>query len=232
MTHITWFSHSAFCLRHDDTTVFIDPFLDGNPTCPITAASIEQADIVLVTHDHADHVGQAVNICRTHKAMLGAVVGTAQALVANGMPEKLVLNGIGFNMGGTVEHKGVHITMIPAFHTSESGQATGFIIKMPDGVTIYHAGDTCLFGDMALWAQLYPLDVALLPIGGVFTMDAQQAAHAALLLKAKHVVPMHWGTFPMIAQDTKDFEEAVGKLAPACRCILLQPGESVTMEER
>ncbi len=227
MTRITWFSHAAFSLQCNDVTVLIDPFLDGNPTCQNPSTSITHVDLVLVTHDHADHTGQAVELCNTHKAMLGTVVGTAQALIEQGLQGDLVLNGIGFNMGGTVEYKGVHVTMIPAFHTSESGQAAGFIIRMPDGLTIYHAGDTCIFGDMALWGKLYPIDVALLPIGGVFTMDAEQAAHAAALLNAKRALPMHFATFPVIAPNATEFESALNRCAPQCQCITLAAGQSV-----
>ena len=224
MALITWLGHSAFKISSNNVTVLVDPFLDGNPTCTTAAKDIGPVDIVLVTHDHGDHTGQAAQICQATGAMLGAVVGTAETLVQAGVPAAQILNGIGFNMGGTLTHKSVHMTMIPAFHTTESGQPTGYIIRMPDGTTVYHAGDTCLFGDMALWGALYSIDVALLPIGGVFTMDARQAATACTLLRPKHVIPMHWGTFPVLAPDTTAFEQELAVLAPDCRCIALQPG--------
>lgn len=229
MADITWLGHSAFKIQDNGVTVVIDPFLEGNPNCPITSKELGPVDIVLVTHDHGDHVGQAVEICRQTGAMLGAVVGTAEKLVQQGVPQQQVFIGIGYNMGGTVEHKGVRMTMIPAFHTTESGQPVGFIVRMPGGATIYHSGDTCLFGDMALWGNLYKIDVALLPIGGVFTMDAMQAATACALLRPKKVIPMHWGTFPVLAQDTEAFKTALDGTAPGCTCIDTQPGRVIAI---
>ena len=132
------------------------------------------------------------------------------------------------NFPGTVEHAGFAVTMTPAFHSSESGCPAGYIIRTPDGLTVYHAGDTCLFSGMALWGQLYPLDVALLPIGGVFTMDAPQAALACTLLGCKSVIPMHWGTFPVLAQSTEAFKQELALRAPDCRCIDLAPGKSIS----
>ncbi len=226
MTKITWLGHSAFMLEEDNLRILIDPFLDGCPTASIASADLPPIDVVLVTHDHADHVGQAVEICKAHKAMLGTVVETAFRLMEEGIPQDQVLNGIGFNFGGTVEHKGCAVTMIPALHTSGTGLPAGFIVRMPSGKIIYHAGDTGLFGDMELWARLYPMNIALLPIGGVFTMDARQAARACSLLDTPKVIPMHYGTFPAIAGDAKQFEKELSRHAPNCTCINLQPGQS------
>ncbi len=227
MTKITWLGHSAFSIEEDGVCVVIDPFLEGNPMASVSADELSSVDIVLVTHDHADHVGQAVEICKEHKAMLGCVVETAFRLMDEGVPQEQVLNSIGFNMGGTVSHKGVEVTMIPAFHTSGSGLPAGFIVRMPSGKAIYHAGDTSIFGDMALWGTLYPMDVALLPIGGVFTMDARQAAHAARLLDTKSVIPMHYATFPALDSNSKAFEEHLKELAPLCICHAIAPGETI-----
>ncbi len=227
MTAISWYGHSAFKICANGVSVLVDPFLAGNPLCPVRPADVGPVDMVLVTHDHGDHVGQAVEICKATGAMLGAVVETAGALAARGVPQTQIFGGIGFNLGGTVEHKGVRVTMIPAFHTSETGVPVGYIIQMPDGVTVYHAGDTCLFGDMAVWAQLYPIDVALLPIGGHFTMDARQAATACALLHCRQVIPMHWKTFPALEQTTAAFTEDLRDAAPRCRCLDMNPGDTV-----
>ena len=225
MSDITWFGHSAFKISAPDAQVIIDPFFA--PSAGVSSSAAGDVDIVLVTHDHGDHVGEAVSICKKTGAMLGAIVGTAQKAAA-GLPDSQILNGIGFNMGGTLTCKGAQITMTQAFHTSDSGCPAGYIVRMPDGLTVYHSGDTCVFGDMALWGQLYSIDVALLPIGGVFTMDAPQAALACKLLNCKHVIPMHWGTFPVLAQDTRDFEKELAKLDLPCSCVVMAPGQTRT----
>ena len=225
MSQILWYGHSAFNISCDDKHVVVDPFL--TPASGTTAETIGPVDVVLVTHDHADHVGDAVAICKNTGAMLGAIVGTAQKLEAAGVPSAQLLNYIGFNMGGTVAHAGCEFTMTQAYHAGESGSPAGYIIRTPDGKHIYHAGDTCIFAGMELWGRLYPIDVALLPMGGVFTMDARQAALACKLLGCKQVIPMHWGTFPVLAQDTEAFKAELARVAPGCTCIDLLPGQSV-----
>lgn len=227
MSQITWYGHSAFKLGAPQAQVLIDPFF--TPASGMDADSVGPLDLVLVTHDHADHVGQAVDVCRKTGAMLGAIVGTAGKLVQAGVPETQILNGIGFNMGGTLVHKGVSVTMTQAFHSSDSGAPAGYIVKMPDGLTVYHAGDTCIFSGMELWGELYAIDVALLPMGGVFTMDARQAALACKLLACKAVVPMHWGTFPVLAQNTEAFKAELDKLRLDCRCLDMRPGQTVDL---
>ncbi len=226
MSEITWYGHSAFKISAPQAHVVIDPFF--TPASGVTVESLGPVDMLLVTHDHGDHVGEAVNICRQTGAMLGAIVGTAGKLMEAGVPEAQILNGIGFNMGGTMEHKGIKATMTQAFHSSDSGAPAGYIIEMPDGLVVYHAGDTCIFSGMELWGQLYPIDVALLPIGGVFTMDARQAAQACKLLGCKSVIPMHWGTFPVLAQSAEYFQEQLAKVCPGCDCVAMRPGQSLS----
>ena len=225
MSEITWYGHSAFKISAPQAHVVIDPFF--TPASGVNAESLGPVDMVLVTHDHGDHVGDSVNICRKTGAMLGAIVGTADKLMEAGVPQAQILNGIGFNMGGTMECKGIRATMTQAFHSSDSGAPAGYIIEMPDGLVVYHAGDTCIFSGMELWGQLYHIDVALLPIGGVFTMDARQAAMACKLLGCKSVIPMHWGTFPVLAQSAADFQARLAEVCPACDCIAMRPGQSL-----
>ena len=229
MSDITWYGHSAFKLSSPGLDILIDPFF--TPASGLGDTGPGPVDVVLVTHDHGDHVGDAVSICRNSGAMLGAIVGTAEKLVAAGVPQAQLLNGIGFNMGGSVSHKGARITMTQAFHSSESGSPAGYIVQMPDGLTIYHAGDTCVFSGMELWGKLFKIDVALLPIGGVFTMDAAQAAMACQLLGCATVIPMHWGTFPVLAQDTTAFAAELAQRCPACRCLTLTPGQQVSLSQ-
>jgi len=225
MNTLTWHGHSNFQIATPTTNIIIDPFFHGNPSADSAWTDIARPDAVFVTHDHGDHVGQAADICKATGAMLGAVVGTAGKLAAD-LPGAQVVNGIGFNIGGTVRVGNVSVTMTQAYHSSESGVAVGYIIRLDDGFTIYHAGDTGIFSGMKLWGRLYDIDVALLPIGGVFTMDARQAALACSLLRCRGVVPMHWGTFPVLDQNTRAFRAALENFAPECRLFELKPGEA------
>ena len=138
---VTWYGHSNFKVSCGDVTVFIDPFFTHNPSCPVTWNEAGKPDLVLVTHDHGDHTGDAVAICKSSGATCGCIVGTAERLIDAGMPQASIPAGIGFNIGGTIEVKGVRVTMTQAFHTSESGAPAGYVVTMPDGFTFYHAGD-------------------------------------------------------------------------------------------
>lgn len=227
---LTWHGHSNFQIASVDVNILIDPFFEGNPSCTTSCKAIDKPDLVLVTHDHGDHVGQAVDICRNTGALCGAVVGTAQKLAAAGIPAGQILNGIGFNIGGTVLFKNATVTMTQAYHSSDSGVAVGYILTLADGYTIYHAGDTCVFAGMELWGKLFAIDLALLPIGGLFTMDARQAALACKLLSCEAVIPMHWGTFPVLEKNTASFKHHLAVEAPAIKLLELSPGQSLTLE--
>lgn len=226
MSDITWYGHSAFKISASGASVVIDPFFVPSSGC--SADAVGDVDMVLITHDHGDHVGDAVSLCRRTGAQLGAIVGTAVKLAEAGVPQAQIMNGIGFNMGGTVAHKGISATMTQAYHSSDSSFPAGYIVRMPDGLTVYHAGDTCIFSGMELWGKLYDIDVALLPVGGVFTMDARQAALACKLLGCKSVIPMHWGTFPVLAQNCSGFKAELDKMHISCACVEMQPGETVS----
>jgi L-ascorbate metabolism protein UlaG (beta-lactamase superfamily) len=228
--NIQWYGHSNVRVSDGTVNVLLDPFFDGNPSCSFDIHSLPPIDLVLVTHDHGDHSGQALEICKKHGAMLGCVVGTGARFLAGGLPPEQLFAGVGFNTGGSVECKGIRVTMLPAFHSSETGVPVGYIVRMPSGFTFYHAGDTCVFGDMALWGELYPLDLALLPVGGFFTMDARQAAAACKLLQAKALLPLHWGTFPLLAPDTSETRRELAARAPACRLVEARPGESLNID--
>ncbi len=229
---LTWHGHANFQLDFqsgtDRVNILIDPFFTGNPKAKIKPDAIDKPDIVAVTHTHGDHVGDAADICKRTGAFLATAVGMGDELLAAGVPEAQMLNAHGFNIGGSVKAKGVTITMTQAFHTIAGVSPVGYIFTLPDGYTVYHAGDTGIFASMAVLGELYSIDLALLPAGGTYTMDIRQAAHAAKLLKAKAVVPMHWGTFPVIAQTMDGFSVELAKQA-GCRCILMQPGDTVTL---
>lgn len=220
---IQWLGHSAFLL-HGKDKVLIDPFLTGNPKAAAKADDVD-CDIICVTHGHFDHLGDAVAIARRTGAEVACIVEMSLYL------EKCSVKATGFNLGGTVRIKDTRISMVPAFHSSSIG-APGleFSAAMPTGMVIdsgkvvYHAGDTAVFGDMKLVGEMYRPDVALLPIGGFYTMDPAGAALAAKLIGPKMVIPMHYGTWPPIEQDPEEFERLVKKQAK-CKVRIMSPGE-------
>jgi L-ascorbate metabolism protein UlaG (beta-lactamase superfamily) len=226
---LTWHGHSAFQLDTGGVTVLIDPLFDGNPGAVKKVAEVDRADLVLVTHDHSDHVGQALSICQATGAKLGAIVETVTKLVGLGLPSQQVLNDIGFNIGGTVRSGDIRVTMTQATHSSQSGLAAGYVLRLADGYTIYHAGDTGLFAGMELLGRLYSIDLALLPIGGVFTMCARQAAVACTLLHCKKVAPMHYGSFPVLEQNAEAFAGHLEDLGVPVELLLPVPGEAVAL---
>lgn len=230
MISLTWYGHSCFRIDTDAASIVIDPFFA--PGSPFGWKDLGKVDLVLVTHDHGDHVGDTVQICQATGANLGAIVGTAGRLLTEGVPQAQILVGSGFNIGGTVQFKDVAITMTQAFHSSESGAPVGYILRLADKLTVYHAGDTGIFSSMATLGQIYGIDMALLPIGGVYTMDALQAANAAKLLGCPRVIPMHWGTFPVLAQSPDEFIRQLKMVCTGqpCECILPEPGVPLSLD--
>ena len=227
-TQITWHGHSNMQVTSGGLSVLVDPFFFGNPVCGYEWNEAPAPDVVLVTHDHGDHVGDAVDICRGSKAVCCCVYDTAQVLVNQGLPVNRL--AAAFNMGGTVTVRGAAITMTPASHTSESGAPAGYVVRMPDAFTFYHAGDTALFGDMALIGEYHELDVALLPIGGMYTMDPKQAVHACRLLRPKQVIPMHYGTFPQLIQKPDTFVALMAEQLPDIAVRVMRPGQTLTID--
>lgn len=224
---LTWLGHANFKIEADGKIVLIDPFFA--PDAPVKAGEITKCDAILITHDHGDHVGAAVEIAKKTGAAVVAAVGTAARLKGAGAPGDQIAGGVGMNIGGSVRIAGMTATMTQAFHTSESGSPTGYIIRLPSGFTLYHAGDTGVFGSMRLLGEMYPMDLALLPIGGHFTMDPFQAAWACKLLGCKKVTPMHWGTFPVLEANTKSFRELLKEHAPNTGLMEMSPGESAEL---
>ena len=213
---LTWLGHACFSLA-GSRTVIIDPFI------PEGSLAVEP-DIVAVTHAHADHLGIAAELSKKTVA----VNEVAKYLKAKGVPAEAM------NLGGTITVDGVRFTMTPALHSSwledegagfYGGAAAGFVITM-DGVSIYHAGDTALFSDMQLIRDLYRPDVALLPVGGRFTMGPDEAMIAARYVGAPLVIPMHYDTFPAIRQNLEEFKRIIERTT-SIRVALLSPGESI-----
>ncbi len=220
---LKWLGHSCFLIKGNDC-IIVDPFIKQNPVCPVKIEDIK-VDIVAISHGHSDHLGDAIEIAKKNDATIVAIHEIAQYALNKGIKAE------GINIGGGVRIKNTEIYLTPAFHSSGLDETefaistcpAGLIIK--SGKVIYHAGDTCLFSDMKLIADIYKPDVALLPIGGRFTMDAKQAAIAANLIKAKISIPMHYNTFDIIEQDPEEFKKLVKGKA-----IILNPGEEIEIK--
>jgi L-ascorbate metabolism protein UlaG (beta-lactamase superfamily) len=202
---LTWVGHATWIMETPGgKRVLIDPWVTGNPVVPDELKDPGPFDVLLLTHGHNDHTGDAVDLATRHspKAVL-AMIELGDYLEANG-----VENVIGYNKGGTAEAEGLKFTMVDARHSSSftqpdgtilhTGDPNGYIVSLEDGRRVYVAGDTSVFGDMALIGRLYKPDVAILPIGDFFTMGPFEAAEAIRMLGVKKVVPTHYGTFPAL----------------------------------
>jgi L-ascorbate metabolism protein UlaG (beta-lactamase superfamily) len=224
----TWLGHASF--RFDSpggTRVYLDPWL-GNPRCPESEKEPERIDVIALTHGHDDHVGETVELAKRFSPRVIAMVELGSFLGRQGLETDLVTT---FNKGGTVEAGGVRFTMVDAKHSSSApdgqyaGEPAGYVIAFENGTKVYAAGDTCVFGDMALIGRLYSPDVAILPIGGHYTMDPPQATVALELLGVKRCVPCHYGTFPVLAGTPDELRAA----APGVEVIAPEPGETITL---
>ncbi|RLE58914.1 MAG: metal-dependent hydrolase [Thermoprotei archaeon] len=223
MDYLTWLGHAAFLLYIDGKYIVVDPWLRDNPKAPIKPEDLEKVDIVLVTHDHHDHLGDAIDICRRTNALLISVYEITCLA-----EEKGVKKTLGVNVGGVVETESIRIVATPAFHSSLHGTPLGFII-IGSKVSIYHAGDTGFLSDIGQYADMYRIDVALVPIGSVYTMDPLQAAKMVSLIKPKIAIPMHYGTFPAIVRDPREFSEIVMRYSPEVKVKILEPGEKLEL---
>jgi L-ascorbate metabolism protein UlaG (beta-lactamase superfamily) len=215
---ITWLGHSGIKLE-GSKIVYIDPFLTGNPAASTTPDEITEADVVIVTHHHGDHLGDAFPICKKTGATLVSVHEVAVEAEAEGIPSE------GMNIGGTIDAKGVKIHMVQALHSAEKGDPTGVVIEM-DGKTIYHAGDTGLTYDMKLIGEFFKPELSFIPIGDRYTMGIPSATMAVEFIQTKKVIPIHYNTFPIVSADPEEFKRRVGDMAEV---IILQPGESYTL---
>lgn len=224
----TWHGHSNFMVESGDKTIIIDPFFEGNPAADITYDKITKADIVLITHDHHDHIGQAAEICKATGAALVCIYELVPGFIKQGLPQDKVF---GINVGGTIEIEGFKIKMVQAMHSAQNGSPAGFIVTADDGFCFYFAGDTGLFSSMELFGKFHDIDLALLPIGGLFTMDSKEAAYACKMLGCQNVIPMHFKTFPVLEQNTTNFKKHLDAFAPKTKLQELTPGKSFTISK-
>jgi L-ascorbate metabolism protein UlaG (beta-lactamase superfamily) len=229
---VTWFGHSAFSVQAPGgKTILFDPFLD-NPKAPPGLVNSVPADLILVSHAHGDHVGNAVEVARRTGATIVAIYELTSHLKRLGAG-----NTVGLNKGGTVTVSGISVTMVDAKHSSDAewegrpvpaGDPAGFVVALENGIRLYHAGDTDVFGDMRLISELHKPSVVFLPIGDLYTMGPASAAMACKLLKPRVIVPMHYGTFPALTGTPADFR----KMLPAqmkSKLQLLEVGKPVLL---
>jgi L-ascorbate metabolism protein UlaG (beta-lactamase superfamily) len=230
----TFLGHSTIRVDLDGGEVMLlEPWIQGNPSCPEGQKDLERLDVMLITHAHFDHMGDAVALAKRHEPK--AVVGTFE--VCQWLESQGVKNTSPMNLGGSQKVLGMRVSMVRADHSSglsedgsapfvDGGTASGFVVKMPSGYTFYHAGDTALFSDMQLICELYRPELAFLPIGDRFTMDPHQAARACRFLGVREVIPIHWGTFPMLTGSPEDLGGELRNLGINCDMVRLEPGES------
>ena len=226
---ITWLGHATFIITTPGgKRIVTDPWLQSNPSCPDGQRRIDAADVILLTHGHSDHSGDVVAVGRATQAPVICV--HELSLWLHG---KVLQNVIGMGVGGTVTIAGLEVSMVPALHSSSvleggavvyAGLAAGFVVRMENGQAFYFAGDTALFGDMRLIGEMHKPDVAFLPIGDHYTMGPDAAARACSMLGVRQVVPMHYGTFPVLTGTPEQLKKLVEP--HGIDVLVLKPGET------
>lgn len=228
----TWMGHATVrCDLPSGEVVLIDPWVQGNPACPKEHHKLDRLDAVLITHAHSDHMADAVEICKRYKPK--KVVACFE--LCNWLSGQGVENCSGMNLGGSQDVLGMQVTMVRADHSCGlmdgdqilyGGVASGFVVRLPGGFTFYHAGDTALFSDMQLLSEMYRPELAFLPIGDFYTMDPMQAARACRFLGVRKVIPIHWGTFPVLTGTPEQLVKALADQGTSCEVVELKPGGS------
>jgi L-ascorbate metabolism protein UlaG (beta-lactamase superfamily) len=228
--HITYFGHATFSLTTPSGQVaLIDPFVTSNPACPASVRTVPKLDVIFVTHAHGDHFADFLALAKQHKPKIVAIFETCLWIDGKGFGNET--NPMG--KGGSQKVGEFEVTMTHAFHSNSidengvrhnAGEPAGYVIRMPGGFTLYHAGDTAVFGDMKIIGELYEPNVAMLPIGDRFTMGPREAAYATRLLGVKHVIPMHYATFPFLTGTVEGFRHETKGIA-GLEIHAMKPGD-------
>jgi len=227
---LTWLGHATWRVQTPGgTTIYIDPWVMGNPSCPESEKGVKKCDVMLCTHGHFDHIGDAVAIAKKHQAK---VVGIFE--LCTWMQKKGIETIAPMNKGGTQQVGDIKVTMTHAVHSCGikeddgsivyGGEACGYVIEFENGLKLYHAGDTGPFSDMEIIHRLYAPDIAMLPIGDHFTMGPREAAYACGLLKPKAVIPMHFATFPLLTGTPAALKKLLGE--SGVEVVEFKPGET------
>jgi L-ascorbate metabolism protein UlaG (beta-lactamase superfamily) len=229
-TRITWLGHATVLVQTPKgTNLLIDPFIAGNPKYPKSFELPSKIDYILLTHGHGDHISDVTPVAKKHGSKVIAIYELADYVASQGVDKEQT---IGMNLGGTVQLDDVAATMVEAHHSSGAqdekgthyvGIAAGFVLTITDGPVLYHAGDTSVFSDMKLIAELYHPEIAMLPIGGHFTMGPKEAAMAARFLGPRTILPLHFGTFPPLTGTPEELAKLVD---PSIRVVPWKPGET------
>src|SRR5437868_12875392 len=230
---LTWLGHATFRVETPEgVTILIDPWVMGNPACPESEKNIKKVDVMLCTHGHFDHIGDAVAIAKKHSP---TVVGIPE--LVGWLEKKGVKNTAMMNKGGTQTVGDIRVTMVHADHSCGitdgdqivyGGEACGYVIEFSNGLKFYHAGDTNVFGDMKIIHDLYAPDIAMIPIGDHFTMSPREAAYACNLLKPRIVIAMHFGTFHVLTGRPNQLQTLVRDV----EVLEMKPGQTVGEPQR